>query len=704
MLLRSLSSLTAIALASLISFNAWALADESTQKDSEEFTSNQDLVEEDSEEGTITIIGQRPPIASTVGVITEKDIKETASVTVTDAVNLMPGVEVNSGPKEGDSIQVRGLERHALKMLIDGIPINEVYSGAYDFGSLLATGLDKIEVDRGITSVLHGPSSISVVSLKTKEPVKPLEVQAEIIGGNLYKGQFLDLGINGHLGSKLFLGRFGNLKLSVDAAYMNSDGWRLPKSWKENQYNQSYHEDGGLRQASDSERFAGHGKVTWSLRPGTEFSFHIHHFMQDRGVPTLESQNYARHWRFSDYNSTMYAIQAKYRPLNYTEPWGFAGIQTQVSLLNHTDQIDDYQDDKFSQLTQNTLAWFVSSQYENKTINATVTPSFNLADNNKLELTLRYQRDTNKQRDIPVKKDYINTKYDPWTIYGSDQFTVAAEDTLSIKKNLRIVGGFGWTGQQLTKEEHRNKDFKTDDSIIHAYDFRLLSEYTFSDFGRAYLGFAHKTRMPDLKELYSNAVGGNPDLQPEKVFQYEIGLNVSNPKGIKKGLIDLVELRLFYNAHEDMIEKYSVTYENVGKATTAGVELSYRNIIEKVFTTTLSVTYLYAQDEEHDRPLDYRSPWTLAADVRYNAPFNIDLSLQGIWRSGQEGFYNQDGTLIKEELDDYFLLSASARWYMPTIPMYLSLRGQNLLDVNYQRGGYAPNPGRSVLAGLGIKY
>ncbi len=125
-----------------------------------------------------------------------------ASVTVIDADTLdslnkldvleplrtVPGVAiVQSGGRGGTtSLFVRGGNSNFNKLLIDGVPANDI-GGGFDFGDLATTGVDRIEVLRGSNSVLYGSDAMTgVVSIVTKQGrTRRPEFTYSIDGGNL---------------------------------------------------------------------------------------------------------------------------------------------------------------------------------------------------------------------------------------------------------------------------------------------------------------------------------------------------------------------------------------------------------------------------------------------------------------------------------------------------------------------------------------
>ncbi len=673
---------------------------------------------DEGEVNEVVVVGNNKAAGSSVSRVTEEMMERQNAQTLPEAVSQLPGVETSSHPKAGDAIQIRGFDRTQVLILMDDIPITEVYSGSFDLSSLLVSGLSSVEVDRGVSSVLHGPNSMGgVVHMHSKTPVKPLELKFQGYLGNfanLDDHPMNEKGVSGQVSSLLKTDNAGSFALFASAGYSKSDGWQLSHDWKPTKDNMEYCGNGrggsnckagALRVGSDSEKLTLHAKAAWIPREGSEVALHYHHFMQDRGVPIMQSYGYTRFWRFTDYDTDLYGITLKFTPKSPRSTWAFTGVRAVASYMDHKDTISDYQDDSYSDLTKNTLAWFVKSSYDNYTFSSAVTASFNLWTSNELELSARYRKDENKQHDIPVRADSINKTYAPWDIYQSSLYTVALEDSQRFGV-FRWVNGYSWSGHTLDKEEKSHLDFLTDDRVLGAHDYRSMLEAFLPYDVRLFAAFGHKTRFPFLKELYSKAVGGNADLKPEDAYMYELGADVESLFGLQ----DKWTLRLFYNDVQNLIDKVD-RYENVAESTMAGVEFSGSLAFAKYFRTQGNFTWLYAHNDTEDRVLDYRSPYSAALSIHYDAPFGLALSLNGQWFSGQEGLRLDALPVKREKIDGFFLLGAYARQEFSLKKLgvnndstaYLFARAQNLLDADYNQGGYFPHPGRQVMVGLGFE-
>ena len=127
-------------------------------------------------------------IGSSVTVITAKDIAAAQLRTVTEVLQLVPGVNVvqSGGPGGQTSIFMRGTNSNHTKVLIDGIDVADPSNAgaSFDFGQLLASDIERIEILRGPQSGLYGSDAIGgVISITTRSGKGPLNIAGSVEGG-----------------------------------------------------------------------------------------------------------------------------------------------------------------------------------------------------------------------------------------------------------------------------------------------------------------------------------------------------------------------------------------------------------------------------------------------------------------------------------------------------------------------------------------
>src|SRR6476660_5763253 len=128
-------------------------------------------------------------IASSVTVITAKDMERDQRRTVPDALATVPGLNVvqSGGPGGLTSIVTRGTNSNHTKVLIDGIDVSDPSNATrvFDLGQLLTADIQQIEVLRGPQSGLYGADALGgVISIITKKGEGPPRATGTIEGGS----------------------------------------------------------------------------------------------------------------------------------------------------------------------------------------------------------------------------------------------------------------------------------------------------------------------------------------------------------------------------------------------------------------------------------------------------------------------------------------------------------------------------------------
>ncbi|MFN8599376.1 MAG: TonB-dependent receptor [Candidatus Binatia bacterium] len=126
-------------------------------------------------------------LPQTVTVLSREDIEESKVDTVGDLLREVTGVQVQQAGGRGTSTSVfiRGSESDEVLTLIDGVQVNSVTLGAFDFANLTPEGFDRVEVLRGGGGSLYGSEAIGgVVNLITRRGEGSPNGAMSFAGGN----------------------------------------------------------------------------------------------------------------------------------------------------------------------------------------------------------------------------------------------------------------------------------------------------------------------------------------------------------------------------------------------------------------------------------------------------------------------------------------------------------------------------------------
>lgn len=149
---------------------------------------------EDAQVDALVVTASRRPtpaeeVGSAVTVFTADDIERRQQRSAPDVLQLSPGLNVvqTGGPGGRTSVFIRGANANHTKVLIDGVEAGDPsQGGVFDFGAVLATDIERIEVLRGPQSGLYGSDAIGgVVNIVTAPPGGPTTFRAQAQAGSL---------------------------------------------------------------------------------------------------------------------------------------------------------------------------------------------------------------------------------------------------------------------------------------------------------------------------------------------------------------------------------------------------------------------------------------------------------------------------------------------------------------------------------------
>jgi vitamin B12 transporter len=129
-------------------------------------------------------------VGSAVTVLTGEDLRNKGFTTVADALRTVAGVAVNQSGGRGTltQVRIRGAESNHLLVMIDGVSVNSIDGGDFNFADFSIEDVERIEVIRGPQSGLYGANAhagvISVVTKTGRGMAKP-EVTVRTEGGSM---------------------------------------------------------------------------------------------------------------------------------------------------------------------------------------------------------------------------------------------------------------------------------------------------------------------------------------------------------------------------------------------------------------------------------------------------------------------------------------------------------------------------------------
>jgi len=157
-------------------------------------------------------------VTTSLSVITSEDIRAKQAVTVEEVLRDVPGLDVVQSGSRGatTSVFIRGSDSDQVLVLIDGVEVNSVTSGGFNFAHLTTESVERIEVLRGAGGALYGSRAIGgVINIITKKGEGPPAFTLSTEGGNGHTHRQV-MGLRGGA---------GKLGYSLNAARMETKGF-----------------------------------------------------------------------------------------------------------------------------------------------------------------------------------------------------------------------------------------------------------------------------------------------------------------------------------------------------------------------------------------------------------------------------------------------------------------------------------------------
>jgi iron complex outermembrane receptor protein/outer membrane receptor for ferrienterochelin and colicins len=635
--------------------------------------------------GEVVVRGQadtQAPVTS-LDVVDAQDMRETGAQTVDQALEFLPGVYIEEGGKSTKHVNIRGFTESELKVLVDGIPANETYFRTIDLSQYPVAGVSEIKVVKGIPSVLYGANSMGgVVNIVTKKGEEEPSASGEVLVADY---STLHSAVSGG-------GQLSNLNVFVTYVYQSSDGYPLSDDFDADDANvgkdSPYHEDGGVRDNSDYIKRALTGKAGVESDSGRVYlSFDWHD--NEQGIPV----EYNRYWRYTEWKQWHLNLVGEQQA-------GDLLLKARAYYFSHDDTVTD---DAQQTIAAGGRSWFDASTYDDYSAGGMLRADWTVRENLALRSALQYQFEQNRQRELNPKGGNGKILVAGWTddaVYETETWDAALEAEGRFGR-FTILAGVSY---DLYRPLRSTGLAPGDDA--DALNPQAGLRCALTDEADVYVSVGRKTRFPHMKELYSQHAGGNPDLDPEYSDSVDAGFELALPN---RPWQPALRVAVFYNDVHDMILSVDTAdgesrYENIGRATTQGAELTVQVVPVEELELSVNGTLLDAWDEEQDRRLQQLPRTSLKARAAWHPFAGSAVFTQARYAHGavQYLFDRGSGSEYTRDLPDYVVWDAGIEQELLKHAA-LIVRVDNLLDENYDLGD-GPMPGRRLWAGLKVSW
>jgi len=594
-------------------------------------------------------------IGSPVYVIGSKELSEQIEGrNIEESLATIPGVFTENRFNGGSNVvSFRGIGIHThvtrgILVLVDGVPLNET-SGRVDFEGVDMENAERIEVIKGPVSSLYGPNGITgVINIIEKEP------KSGIQGGfNANYGSYDMRKLSGNLN-----GGNEHLKYLIKSNYLYSGGYQDRQVYDSKSV--------GIKLSNE---FKNNGKLGLTADYITAYT--------EYAGPLDSAQFYEGSTeatrKFTGSDKDIFRLN-----LNYRKKFGEHSDLFTSAYYRQRHYEGHYRDSQFGIDDVYTLGGEVrwKSGFSLFSRRNTISVGASVDQENGTEELYERDEDTGEIGDLI---DDGNSGYLLGGIYVQDEFFIVPKLALTLGVRFDLVQ-YSWEDNFNTGEENTS-DKGSVTSISPKFGLVFHPTENMTLFGNISKGF----NPPQISQLYiGSSYSGqpNPDLEPEYLINYEVGI-----RGNIGSAIDY-QFSLFRMEFKDQIvaDGDPPTYENVGDTRHSGLEASVKFNATKSLSGHLSYSYLHTEfisDPEYKGNTLRKTPANmLNASLQYSFNFGLIASADYVF---MDEYY-----MDNEEVNIYEGHSlVNAKLLYKFWKCYVGFRINNILDRNYATWAYA---------------
>ncbi|MCL4182171.1 MAG: TonB-dependent receptor [Burkholderiaceae bacterium] len=628
--------------------------------------------------GTVTVTGFRPEVGEMpqdqVGsLVTRREMQQFNRETVGDAVNLLPGVTVSNNSRNELLVYVRGFDARQVPLFIDGVPVYVPYDGYVDFNRFTTYDIAAIQVAKGFSSIAYGPNALGgAINVVTRKPTGPFEGDAFI---GAAAGGDRKAGVNLGTRQRMWYGQVGLSWRDADGFPLSSDFVPTPT------------ENGGLRENSDRRDAKGSFKL--GLTPNASDEYALAYYRQDgrKGQPPTTGTSGVRFWRwpFWDKESVYFVSSTA------------LGTAETVKLRLYHDRFDNevtsYTDATYTTLRTSGQGSVSTGRsiYHDRTNGGAIELESRRFANHTLRAVLQQKKDEHREVDANGARN---------ALFEDTLRSLGVEDLIDIADRWQLSLGAArhelrpdkvFTGSPYGLPE------TTRATNLQAGLFRELSA---SD--RLYATLARKTRLPTLKDRYSQRLGSyveNPVLGAEQSLNLELGYQGRPRENLA------VEAAVFRSRIDDKIQSVFVAggtscsaatpcqMRNVGEARVTGLELGLRGTLTPWFELGGNLTVM---DQKNVSDPDIR---LVGVPDRKLFAWAVLRPAHAVELQATLEHNSQRAASDTADVDRFSIVGLKASW-RPLKNLTLEGGVHNLTDRNYELDLGFPAPGRVWYANL----
>ena len=634
------------------------------------YAADTNVADEPKVSHTITVTATRTmediiKTPSAVSVVTDKDIETRRVDTVTDALQMLPGVYKSQ--KANGGLQIRGFDSTDILVLLNGVPMNNTFNNGVDWESIPVHSIERIELVRGPSSSLYGGRGVAgVINIQTKQQpkqsVKDIHWHGQI-GYGSHGTLNNELGFDAQVSNRITVGMSGEQRKTdgYPGFFITGIAANIRPSTV------TVTPDNPVPQTKDGSYLLGsRGDKSFNNK---NLSAYVTMKLRDRESLTYSYLYTKNRYAYENPMSTITVNGApifsgnvkinnqKYVALRTSRYLGYDGLKeyhahnlqykNDKNKLQVTFNILDRKKDGFSSPsnpnTPNYSGPGDDSFYPGKTINFDAQKVWDRMGKHSVVAGINWKKESFEQKRRELTNWRNHSSFDSTTYPGglyeinkgaTNNLALFVQDTYrpnfnwAIYTGLRIDRFKKFDGQHVTYDTTNNRY----DTVNHGegsyteWSPRLAIEHYVTDSLNVYASYGHSFNPPPLSQVYryTDVVRANPNLNPERSDTFEVGMK--KEWGTKTAL----NLSAFYVKTKDKI-KYVThydnngdvdykMYENVDQETRRGIELELRHQLSSKWSVFGNYTWQMGRIKHKDLPNTNASGYE---EINYDIPKHI---------------------------------------------------------------------------------
>ncbi|WP_041718812.1 TonB-dependent receptor [Desulfurivibrio alkaliphilus] len=628
---------------------------------------------------------QRQDSTATIEVIGQDEVERVKYRNAGEILQRVPGVLTSNfgGDEELTSIRVpTHFTNPYTLVLIDGRPSRTYGSGGVNFREINSANIERIEVVKGPASALYGSNAIGgVINLITKKPTAQPQVTAWGEAGEYDE----------YRGGAYASGTSQSLSYNVDFNFKDRNGWR---------------------ENTESKRQAANIRLQHFTAGASIWTFNFDYVKFDNNTAgSLDEQDFNDDWQQSYHTFANVEMEKVAPAISYATD--LAGGDFDLTLGYRRIDHVVYPGYSFRPVfgDPNVQALSTYSDIEGYDIDLQLLYARELP-SVESQLVSGLDLQTSKHEaevyNLAVTRDPVSKKYTSYTVTGLrdsyDIETDAAAPYLQLDRrlgdNLKLQAGarYDWARYDLTDNLLGTAGMEGKQSFSRLSP-KVGLTYNPLPHLNLYGSYSQGFVVPTTSQLFTSRLR-NPDLDPEKADNYEVGLRSILLDGRASVDLALYHMTIREKIVDVTTGPFTSEYRNAAKTEHTGLELAADYAL--VAWARLGMSYTYAEnkfDRFRDAGVDYSGNWlprspkhrlNLRLTVLPYEGFEVELEMDEISQQ-----YADNANELTYSRPTLFNLRAAYNWQSWSLWAHVN----NLADKEY--ASYVSESSTSV-TGMGL--